>query len=238
MTMKRFTAVLPIALSFLLLAPLPAEAQHQPHHDQQQRQNQRGMMARSDSMQGGMMPMMRRMHQQMMQNPVHRARMMTFVLPALADTLSLSDQQVAQINQHKREAMTQHKAHRQQMMTQRQELMGLFEDNAQPSTDAVREHIMAMAEMRANWQVALYEAAQQMGQVLTADQRQMLDGMTPQQQMHQMMANMPMMDMMDMMQMMRAMHGGQMGGQMGGMMQGRRMQRMQDMPMQHHRPNR
>ena len=234
--MKRFTAVLSIFLTFALFTALPAEAQHRQRHGQQQGQNQQGMMGQG-MMQGGMMPMMHRMHQQMMQNPMHRARMMAFVLPALADTLELSDQQIAQINQLKSEAMAQHKAHQQQMMTHRQELMGLFESNAQPSTDAVREHVMAMAEMRANQQVALYETAQQMRQVLSDDQRQMLDGMTPQQQMHHMMANMPMMDMM---QMMQSMHGGMMGSMPGmSMMQGGMMQQgmRQNMPMHRNRPN-
>jgi hypothetical protein len=216
--MRRFTATLAIFLMFAFFTASPAEAQHQQHHRQQQGQKQQGMMG-PGMMQGGMMPMMHRMHQQMMQNPMHRARMMTFMLPALADTLGLSDQQVEQINQLKSTAMAQHKEHQQQMMAQRQELIGLFEGDGQPSTEVVREHVTALAEMRANQQVALYEAAQQMHQELTDEQRQMLDGMTPQQQMHQMMANMPMMDMM---QMMRTMH----GGQMGGMMQGRMMQNM------------
>jgi Spy/CpxP family protein refolding chaperone len=227
--MKRFTAALSIVLSALLLTALPAEAQHRHHRGQQQPPNARGMMG-PGMMQGGMMP---RMHQQMMQNPMHRAHMMMFMLPAFADTLGLSEEQTAQINELKSQAMSQHKAHRQQMMTHRQELMGLFDSDAQPSTDAIREHVMAMAEMRANQQVARYETGQQMREVLTDEQRQMLDDMAPQQMMHQMMSNMTMMDMM---QMMRSMHGGQTGGDMmqGGMM----MRRMQNMPVIQHRPNR
>lgn len=223
--MKRFTAVLSIILSALLLTALPAEAQHRPHHGQQQGQNPQGMrgqgMMQGGMMQGGMMPMMHRMHQQMMQNPMHRARMMTFMLPALADTLGFSEEQTGQINQLMSEAMSRHKEHQQQMMTHRQELMSRFEGDAQPSAEVVREHVMAMAEMRANQQMALYETAQQMREVLTDDQRQMLDDMTPQQHMRQMMTNM---SMMDMMQMMQTMH----GRQMGGMMQGRMMQHMQN----------
>ena len=226
--MKRFTAALSIVLLFLLLTTLPAEAQHRQHHGQQQNPNPQGMMGQG-MMQGGMMPMMHRMHQQMMQNPMHRARMMTFMLPALADTLGLSEEQAVQINQLKSEAMSQHKAHQQQLMTHRKELMSRFEGDAQPSAEVVREHVMAMAEMRANQHVALYETAQQMREVLTDVQRQMLDDMTPQQHMRQMMANM---SMMDMMQMMQSMHGG-MGGMQGGMMQ-----RMQNMPMMQNRPNR
>lgn len=224
-TMKRLTAVLSILLSFAFLTTLPANAQ----------QPQRGMMMRPDSMMrgpmqgqmmgGGMMQMMRGMHQQMMQNPMHRTSMMTFMLPALADTLGLSEEQTTQLNQLKSEAMAQRQEHQQQMNTHRQELMGLFDGDEQPATEAVREHVMAMAEMRANQQAALYETAQQMRNVLTDAQRQMLDGMTPQQMMHQMMSNMPMMEMM---QMMRSMHGGMMGN---GMMGRGMMPMMQNMPM-------
>jgi hypothetical protein len=191
-------------------------------------------------MMGGMMQMMRGTHQQMMQNPMHRAQMMAFMLPALADTLGLSEEQTAQLNQLKSDLMTQRQEHQQQMMARRQELMSLFEGNERPSEDAVRQHLTVMAELRTNQQAALYETSQEMREVLTAEQRQMLDGMTPQQQMRQMMANMPMMDMM---QMMRSMHSGMMGGGMmqnmpmrqGGMMQqgGMRM----NMPRQQNRQN-
>lgn len=192
----------------------------------------------------GMMQMMRGMHQQMMQNPMHRASMMTFMLPALADTLGLSDQQLEQISQLKSGAMSQRQEHRQQMMAHRNELMSLFEGDEQPSADAVRQHLTAMAELRANQQAALYETAQQMRQVLTEEQRQTLASLTPQQRMRQMMSHMTVMDMM---QMMQSMHGGMMGGGMmqmmqnmpmrrGGMMQQEGMQK--NMPMHRNRQNR
>lgn len=220
--MKRIHIVLSILLVSAMLTALPAQAQPQ-----------RGMMARSDSIRGfmmgpmqgqmmgaGMMQMMRGMHQQMMQNPMHRTSMIAFMLPALADTLGLSEEQVAQLNRLQNDMRAQRQAHRAQMMTHRQALMGLFGADEQPAADAVREHLSAMAVLRANQQAALYETGQQMRDVLTAEQRQMLDGMTPQQQMRQMMSNMTVLDMM---QMMRSMHGGMMGGGM--------MQRMQNMPM-------
>jgi hypothetical protein len=234
--MRRLTAVFSALLTLALLIPLSAEAQHQQHHDQQ---GQQGMMARSDSMPGGMMgmmqgrmgqgmmQMMQGMHQQMMQNPMHQASMMTFMLPALADTLGLSDQQMEQINQLKSEAMSQRKDQKKQMMAQRKEFMALFEGDQQPAPDAVRQALTAMAEMRAGQQAAMYETAQEMRQVLTAEQRRTLGSLTHQQKMRQMMSQMPMMDMM---QMMRSMHGDMMGG---GMMQGGMMGQgmMQNMPM-------
>jgi hypothetical protein len=235
--MRRLTAVFSALLTLALLIPLSAEAQHRQHHGQR---GQQGMMARSDSMSGGMMGMMQSrmgqgmmqmmqgMRQQMMQNPMHQASMMTFMLPALADTLGLSDQQIEKVNQFKSEAMSQRQKHRKQMVAQRKEFMGLFEGDQQPAPDAVRQHLTAMAEMRAGQQAATYETAQEMRQVLTAEQRQTLGSLTPQQKMRQMMSQMPMMDMM---QMMRSMHGGMMGGgMMQGGMTGQGM--MKNMPMQ------
>lgn len=168
----------------------------------------------------GMMQMMEGMHQQMMQNPVHRASMMTFMLPVLADTLGLSEQQIEQVNQLKSEAMTQRQEHQEQMTGQREELINLFEGDQHPAPDAVRQRLTAMAEMRAGQQAAMYETAQQMRQVLSDEQLQTLGSLTHQQKMRQMMTQMPMMDMM---KMMRTMHGGMMGQ---GMMQGGVMQNM------------
>ncbi|PQJ36550.1 hypothetical protein BSZ35_16290 [Salinibacter sp. 10B] len=254
--MKRLTIALSILLTLGLLTPISASAQHPQHH------GQRGMMARSDSMPGGMMgmmqggmmgqgmmQMMRGMHQQMMQNPMHRSHMTAFMLPALADTLGLSDQQVDQINQFKSEAMSQHSEHQAQMKAQREEFMSLFETEGQPSAEAVRQHLTAMAEMRADQQAAMYEASQQMRQVLTDEQRTMLDSLPPQQKMRQMMSRMPMKDMMQMMGSMGGgmgecpMGGGMMSGMQGmPMMQGMHQQMMQqggmqNMPMQQNRQN-
>jgi hypothetical protein len=236
--MKRLTAALSILLSIVLIAAHPAEAQHQQHHRQHGQQGQQqGMMAQPDSMRGGMMGMrqggmmgqgmmrmMHRRHQQMMQSPMHRAHMMPFMLPALADTLGLTEQQMKQINRLKSEAMAQRQEHRQQMMAQRNEFMGLFDADEPPAPQAVRQHTAAMAEMRANHQAALYETAHQVRQVLTDAQRQQLDGLSSHEVMHQMMAHMPMMDMM---RMMRVMHDGMGGSGMmrGGMMQHRPMHR-------------
>jgi hypothetical protein len=220
--MERRTAVLSIFLTFSLLMVLPAQAQHGQHSGQQEKP---GMMARSDRtsgpmmgmMQGEMMQRMRGMHQQMMQNPMHRSSMMAFMLPALADTLGLSDQQRSQLQELKSEAMSRRQEQRQQMMKDRKEFMGLFEEGS-PAPDEVRRHLTAMAEKRAGSRASLYETAQEMNQVLTEEQRQTLEGMTHRQRMRQMMSSMPMMDMM---KMMRSMHGSMMGDTMqkGSMMQ-------------------
>lgn len=233
--MKRRAASLSILLTVTLLLALPAEAQRKQHHGQKDRP---GMMARSDSMpdpmmgmmQGGMMQRMHGMHQRMMQNPMHRSSMMAFMLPALADTLGLSEEQQSRLQELKSGVMNQREEHRQQMMSHRKEFRGLFEEG-QPSPEQVRQHMMAMAESRVDQRAALYETAHRMRQVLTDDQRQLLDDLPPQQRMRQMMSNMPMMDMMQMMKVMHGSNGG--GGMMGGGMQGN----MKNMPMHQNRQN-
>ncbi|MGK7294293.1 MAG: hypothetical protein ACNS61_00525 [Candidatus Wenzhouxiangella sp. M2_3B_020] len=157
------------------------------------------------------MPMMQAMHGQMMQNPMHRTSMMAFMLPTLADTLELTGQQRERLTELKRTMMQQRQQMMQRMQDRQQQMRDLFAGEGQPAPAEVRQHLMAVAELRARQQADLYEVAREMQQVLTDEQRQMLTGMTPQQTMRQMMANMTMMDMM---QMMRAMHGGMVGGGM------------------------
>lgn len=253
--MRRPAALPSFLLAAALLIALPAEAQHQKHHGQEE---QTGEMARSDTVPGtmqgrmgqpmmgqGMMQMMhgmhRQMHQRMMQNPMHRSAMTAFLLPALADTLGLSGEQTSQIETLKSELVSHLRASREQMATRRQELKSLFEDEGRPAPDQVRQHLEEMASMRADRQARLFEAAERMREVLTEEQQERLEVLSTHDQMHLMMSNMPMMDMM---QMMQATPGGQMGGGMmqGGMGPG--MMEMhpdtlrQQMPRHQHRNNR
>lgn len=225
--MKRLPIVLSTLVALALLIATPALAQHTQHHQQA-----RGQAAQADTMPGmmqgmmsqhmmgqGMTQMMRGMHQQMMQNPMHRTNMMAFALPALADTLELSDEQRQQLDALKSELTSRLESSQEQMATRREAFMGLFEEGDRPSADRVRQHLEEMARLRVDRQALLFETAQEMREVLTGEQRQMLEGMTPQERMHQMMANMSMMDMMRMMQSLR---GSMMGSTVmqGGMMQG------------------
>lgn len=188
-----------------------------------------------------MMQMMRGMHgmhQQMMQNPMHRAGMMAFALPALADTLGLEDQQVEELDALKSEMTEERQRHREEMQAAQQELQALFEDDETPAPEEVRAQLQEIAELRAEGQAAIYETAQRMREVLTEEQQSRLDELTPQQIHRQMMRNMTMMDMM---QMMQSMHGGMMGGGMMQGMQGGMMQqggRQQHMPQRQNRQNR
>lgn len=179
-----------------------------------------------DRMQGGMMQMMQGMRSQMMQHPMHRSSMMTFMLPALADTLGLSEDQRSQLQQRKNDVLEQQRQLRQEMRNEHTKFRTLFEQGQQPSPDSVREHLMAMAKMQVSARAMMYETAQEMREVLTEEQRQRLDEMPADQQMRHVMATMPMAEMMQMMQAVR----GTMGQQ--GMMN-----RMRSMEMMHPGPN-
>lgn len=209
--MKPLSAALSILLTFAVFSA-PALAQ----------QPRPGMMAPSDSMsrpmmgqmqgdrmQGGMMQMMQGMRSQMMQHPMHRSSMMTFMLPALADTLGLSEDQRSQLQQRKNDVLEQQRQLQQEMSNERTEFRTLFEEGEQPSSDSVREHLTTMAEMQVSARAMMYEAAQEMREILTEEQRQMLDEMPAEQQMRHMMATMPMTEMMQMMQTMRGTMGQQ-----------------------------
>lgn len=216
--MTRLTAAVSILLVGLLIVAGDAQAQR------------RGMMARADSAQGpqmgmmgpNMMAMMQGMQHQMMQNPMQRVHMTAFSLPSLADTLGFSEEQVGRLNELKGTMLSRRQTHRQQIQAQHAEMMKLFEDEAVPSANIVREHLQTMAELRARHQAEVYETSQQMRAVLTDDQRRRLDRLTPQQYMNQMMAHMPMRDMMQLMQFAR---GGMMGNcsMQGSPMMGRGM---------------
>lgn len=224
--MRHVTTVLSIVAAFAFfaatLAP-PVAAQHEGHHGHggdDEHEMREGMMG--PGMQG--MQQMHRMHQQMMQNPVQRSAMMTFMLPAFGDKLELSDEQMEELEQLRDRAMTQRGEHQERMMERREQLDGLFE-NGQPAPGEVRQHLMEMAELRADQQASMYAISQRMHEeVLTDEQRQMLADLSPRERMHHMMENMPMRDMM------RSMRGAQ-SAMGGGMMRERQGPMMDGCPM-------
>ncbi len=185
--MYAFVKRLVLGLTFMAM---PALAQQHGHP----------MMGRSDStrgmMQGSMMGMM-------MQNPLHRATMMAFVLPAMADTLSLSEQQQNQLRALKQRMLEGHRARQQEIRQHQQALQSLFQNEQQPDPAALREHLQAMAQLEADDRLAPYETFRQMLQVLNDAQRERLRGIQP----HQLMAYMMRLPMMEMMPMMHMMHG-------------------------------
>lgn len=177
------------------------------------------------------MQMMQGMRSQMMQHPMHRSSMMTFMLPALADTLGLSEDQRSQLQQRKSDVLEQQRQLRQEMRNEHNSFRTLFERGEQPSPDSVRQHLTAMAEMQVSARAMMYETAQEMREVLTEEQRQMLDEMPAEQQMRHVMATMPMTEMMQMMQTMRGIM-----GQQGMMNRMRGMRMTHPGPEQRNRP--
>ena len=213
-TMKRLPAASATLVLLLGIVGTPVLAQ----------QDRPGMMMRPDTsarpmgmgpgrmMGPGMRQRMRGMHRRMMQRPLHRMSMATFLLPALADTLQLSPEQAGQLEGMKKDMMARLKEHRQQMQSSRSEFQALFDETDRPDAETVREHLETMAGLRAEQRALVYETGQSMREVLTPEQREAFDALTPRQQMRALMARLTVADMM---QMRRMMHGPRRGPGMG-----------------------
>lgn len=213
-TMKRLPAASATLVLLLGIVGTPVLAQ----------QDRPGMMMRPDTsarpmgmgpgrmMGPGMMQRMQGLHRHMMQRPLHRTSMAAFLLPALADTLGLSSQQTEQIGRMKQAMMARHRERRRQMVARRSEFQSLFEDEARPDAETVREHLRTVAGLRAEQRALVYETGQSMREVLTPEQRGVFDAFTPRQQMRALMARLTVADMM---QMRRMMHGPRRGPGMG-----------------------
>lgn len=231
--MKTITSFL---LSMMLLS-LPSLAQRHGHPmmarpDTTQSMMQRPMMMQGMGMMGMMMPhmmgMMGMMHQgKMMQHPLHRTTMMAFVLPAMADTLGLSEQQLARLRELKQRMLEAHRTRQQEIRQHQEAVQNLFQNDQQPDPSALREHLQAIAQLEVEDRLAPYETFRRMQEVLDDAQRERLRSMQPRQLMRYMM-RLPMMEMMPMMHMM---HGrqGMMGMMQGGGMMGPMMMQMRSM---------
>jgi len=203
--MHRFAVILSILVVLGLWVPGSAWGQGGPSGRRTMADSIRGpgmRMMQGRMMEGGMIQMMQR---RVARRPLHRATMTGFLLPALADTLNLSDEQLHRIRQLRSASMAQQRSHRDEMQDRRGELSRLFDADEHPSAETVREHMRMMAALRANHRASMYETAQQMRQVLTAEQRGMVDGLPPRHLVRLTMAHMPMLDVM---RLMRSMRGG------------------------------
>ena len=182
-----------------------------------------GMMMQGQM--GGMMGMMQAMGgrgmQRMMNNPVHRSMMYVHVLPTMADTLGLSNDQVAQLEKLQQEFQKERQQAMETMMSTRKEMHGMMQGDT-PDPDQVRALMQKMAGQHADMMATGYEIGTRMRQVLTEEQQERLGEMSPQQMQRHMMSGMSMTDMMQMMRMMRGgmMGGGRMGPMMDGSMRG------------------
>jgi len=184
------------------------------HGGMNMQQGMMGMMHGGMGMQGGMMGMMMQRMGMMMQHPMHRTMAMLFTLPYLEEELGLSEEQKKQLEQLKQEFLQQHRSTMQAIQGLRQTLMEKMQD-PEASLDDIRASMKTMMDMKLNMHMLALETARKMKQVLTEEQRQKLQAMTPQQWMQAMMRHMPMMEMMQMMKMHQGMMGG--GMMMGGM---------------------
>ncbi|BBM72672.1 Spy/CpxP family protein refolding chaperone [Rhodothermus marinus] len=236
-----YTVIKRLVLGLTLLS-MPALAQQHGHQmmrpDTARGMMQGGMMGQMGMMMQ-MMPRMMGIMQQgmMMQNPLHHATMMAFVLPAMADTLGLSEQQQRQLGELKQRMLQAHRARQQEIRQHQQALQALFQSEQQPDPAALREHLQAIARLEVDDRLAPYETFRQMLQVLNDAQRERLRGMQP----HQLMAYMMRLPMMEMMPMMHMMHGreGMMQMMQGGMPMHRQMEGQHGHDQDghhHHRP--
>lgn len=226
--MRCIPYLLSILLAIGLIFPDGAVAQR----------GQRGMNAPSDSMRGarmggmggpmmgrGMMHMMGRMGRRMMRNPMQQSRMTVYMLPALADTLELTATQARTLEELKSRLMSTQQEVREKISAEREEMRSRFEEDDDPAPDAFREHLRTTADLHVRLRASTYETGQEMRQVLTSEQRAMVDAMAPQERMQLMMSRLSMRDMMRMMN-----AGGSMGGGMGADCPMTGMQRMRMRP--------
>jgi len=191
----------PLVLSFALaLSTIPALAQGPPRMG--------GGPGPPDSVWagaygGGMMgagtPMMARLHRRMMRSPMHRMQMNVLLLPALADTLGLTDDQLRRLEQLRTTLQNEQQEWRRQMQAKRQSFRRLMASDSLPSAEAVRTHMQTIASLRVEHQASTYAAAQSMRDVLTEEQRAAVDDLPPRRRVRLLMTHVPMMDMMQMM---------------------------------------
>jgi Spy/CpxP family protein refolding chaperone len=159
--------------------------------------------------------MMARLHRRMMRSPMHRMQMNVLLLPALADTLGLTDDQLTRLEQLRTTLQNEQQEWRRQMQAERQSFRRLMASDSLPSAEAVRTHMQTMASLRVEHQASTYATAQSMRDILTEEQRAALDDLPPRRRLRLLMAHVPMMDMMQMM--------GPMGGGAGAWGMHRRM---------------
>lgn len=170
---QRTTRAITLMALMLAVAVLPAFAQHGQHAPQM-----------SDEMM-----------QQMMDDPVHHAGMMTHMLPEMREELGLSDEQVQSLREHRSRAMEAAAAHMEEAMAYRRQLQSMMHEET-ADMDRMEELVRQMAERRADAQAAMMRAHMEMRDALTPEQRQRMQSMEPGQMQQMMMRHMPMENMM------------------------------------------
>lgn len=195
------------------------------------------------TMQGMMGGGMQQMHEQMMERPRMQSAMQVRLLPALKDSFSLTDEQVARLEGAKSQYLEEQKSLEKKQSEVQRQIQETFKAE-EPNLGEVQSLLSEQKKLEIEEEMALYRTAAQMKEELSEEQRARFTGLSPQE-MHQ--AAMAHLSMQDMMQMMQGMHGecpmmenmqmGNMGmdntemeGMEIGNMQGS-MQGMEDCPM-------
>lgn len=213
---------------------LPVTAQHQQHHQagnkdttesdigmksgrmHQMHRGEHAMMG-----QGNMQDHMRAMHQ-MMSHPVMRTMMMTTAIPAMKDTLGLSQDQIRKLDatneslQKKRENLG---ARLDEVDGRLKNELGTLSDS---DSDELESLIRERAVLVADHQALALTSAVQMHGVLTENQQAKLASMDAMQMHRHLMSSMSHEQMMSMM------HGGMMSGMGCPMMTGEMMGGVKD----------
>ena len=170
-----------------------------------------GMMENCPMMQGGMM-------QRMTDDPVKQSVMQVYMLPALRDSLNLTSNQAARLEDAKQQ-FTEQRAEIQERLKAKEEQLREALSAEQPDLEQSRALLSDRAALEADRQMAALRAATQMKDVLSEAQREKLASLKPMQMHQAMMRSMSMMDMMQMMGDMQMQCPMMQGGGMTGMME-------------------
>lgn len=173
-------------------------------------------------MQGMMGGGMQQMHERMMEEPRMRSTVQVHVLPALEDSLSLDEEQIARLEDEKQQLVERQEALWQEREAKQEQLQEALAAE-EPNLGEVETLLSERATLEAEEEMALYRTVAQMRSVLSDEQRAQLAELDPQEMHRAMTAHLSMQDMMRMMQGMQGecpmMNGMGMMGGMGGMME-------------------
>ena len=166
-----------IVTALLFSIGYTANAQTGHKKDNNQGKEQGMMMQKGGMMQGmmenGMCPMCGQMMDQDM--PMRKYGMMVNHMPQMQEQLSLSDEQVERLLDFQAEFKKQQIDYQSELRKKQMKLKGLLADNA--SASQVKDQMESCSETKINMQMAAYETAGKMKDVLNNDQKEQMKNM-------------------------------------------------------------
>lgn len=132
-------------------------------------------------------------------NPLRRADMLVFVVPSLADTLNLTDQQVQQLDQLRSEFATSRAQTEQEIEDQQLALVEQLRGTNPPASELEGE-LQRIAELSVETQLSGYRTLQDMLDLLSPEQQQTVASLSPMAMQDLMMRNMTIMEARQMME--------------------------------------